>query len=63
MPIKIENKEDLLSVIQSQANKMDEMEQTIKALQGNDNSNEDDKNNGSDDKDKTDTSDLDFLFD
>lgn len=55
MPITIENKEDLLSVIQSQANKMDEMEKTIKALQGNDNSNDDD--NGSDD-----TSDLDFLF-
>lgn len=62
MPITIENKEDLLSIIQSQANKMDEMEKTIKALQGNDNSNDDDKNNGSDDKDKTDTSDLDFLF-
>lgn len=63
MPIKIDTKEDLLSVIQSQANKMDEMEKTINALKGNDNSNDDDKDKGSDDKDKTDTSDLDFLFD
>lgn len=60
MPIQFESKEDLLSIIQGQANKLDEMQTVIDSLKGNDNSNDDDDND--DNNNNENTSDLDFLF-